>query len=135
MFKLWQNWPLQARMLCPTPKYKLKAPAYQPGKCAGNSKSLQQRECLKFTEVMVCEIPLDVVSDKSASVSCLSPPKVFVRLSRKIHSSPRLCSKRLLAADQGEIRVKGEVTVEMKIAPMTFRHPFLSLKLLKLRVY
>ena len=40
-FQWWQNWPLQARMPCPTPKFKRKAPTYQQGNCAGNSKNLQ----------------------------------------------------------------------------------------------
>ena len=34
------------------------------------------------------------------------------------------CSKQLLAANQGQIRVKKEVTVEMKVASITFRHTF-----------
>ena len=122
-------------MPCPTPKFKLKEPAYQRGNCAGNSKSLKQTECLNsvvddksvFVRVTVCEIPLDAVCDTGASVSCLSP-KVFVRLPPKIQSSLKPCSKRLLAANQGEIKVKGEVTVEMKIASMTFRHTFLVLE-------
>ena len=122
-------------MPCPTPNFKLKAPAYQRGNCAGNSKSLKQTECLNsvvddksvFVRVAVCEIPLDAVCDTGASVSCLSP-KVFVRLPPKIQSSLKPCAKRLLAANQGEIRVKGEVTVEMKIASMTFRHTFLVLE-------
>ena len=122
-------------MPCPTPKFKLKAPAYQRGNCAGNSKSLKQTECLNsvvddksvFVRVTVCEIPLDAVCDTGASVSCLSP-KVFVRLPPQIQSSLKPCSKRLLAANQGEIKVKGEVTVEMKIASMTFRHTFLVLE-------
>ena len=122
-------------MPCPTPKFKLKAPAYQRGSCAGNSKSLQQTECLNsvvddksvFVRVTVCEIPVDAVCDTGASVSCLSP-KAFVRLPQKIQSSLKPCSKRLLAANQGEIKVKGEVTVEMKITSMTFRHTFLVLE-------
>ena len=80
-----------------------------------------------FVRVTVCEIPLDAVCDTGASVSCLSP-KVFVRLPPKIKSSLKPCSKRLLAANQGEIKVKGEITVEMKIASMTFRHTFLVLE-------
>ena len=122
-------------MPCPTPKLKLKAPGYQRGNCAGNSKSLQQTECLNsvvddksvFVQVTVCEIPLDAVCDTGASVSCVSP-KVFVRLPPKIQSSLRPCFKGLLAANQGEITVKGEVTVEMKIASLTFRHTFLVLE-------
>ena len=118
-------------MPCPKPKFKLKAPAYQRGNCAGNSKNLQQTECLNsvvddknvFVRVTICEIPLDAVCDTGASVSCLSP-KVFVRLPPKIESSLKPCFKRLLAANQGKIRVHGEVTVEMKIASMTFRHIF-----------
>ena len=135
MFQLWQNWSLQARMPCPTPKFKLKAPAYQQGNCAGNSKSLQQTESSNsvvddksvFVRVTVCEIPSDAVCDTGASVSCLRP-KVFIRFPQKIQSSLKPCSKRLLAANQGEIKVKGEVTVEMKIASMTFRHAFLVLE-------
>ena len=80
-----------------------------------------------FVRVTVCEIPLDAVCDTSASVSCLSP-KVFVRLPPKRQLSLKPCSIRLLAANEGEIRVKGEVTVEMKIASMTFRHTFLVLE-------
>ena len=122
-------------MPCPTSNFKLKAPAYQRGNCAGNSKSLKQTECLNslvddksvFVRVTVREIPLDAVCDTGASVSCLSP-KVFIRLPQKIQSSLKPCSKRLLASKQGEIKVKGEVTVEMKIASMTFRHAFLSLE-------
>ena len=122
-------------MPCPTPKFKLKAPAYQRGNCAGNSKSLKQTECLNsvvddksvFVRVKVCEIPLHAVCDTGASVSCLSP-KVFIRLPQKIQSSLKPCSQRLLAANQGEIKVKGEVTVEMKKASMTFRHTFLVLE-------
>ena len=120
MFQLWQNWSLQARMPFPTPELKLKAPAYQRGICAGNSKSLKHTECLNsvvddnsvFVRVTVCEIPLDAVWGTGASVSCLSP-KVFIRLPQKIQSSLKPCSKRLLAANQGEIKVKGEITVEM----------------------
>ena len=41
MFHLWQIGPLKPLMPCPTPKFKLKAPAYQRRNCAGNSKSLQ----------------------------------------------------------------------------------------------
>ena len=122
-------------MPSPTPKFELKAPAYQRGNCAGNSKSLQQTECLNsvvdeksvFVRVTVCEIPLDAVCDTGASVSCLSP-KVFVRLPPKIQSPFRPCSKQLLATNQGEIRVKSEITVEMKIASMTFRHTFFVLE-------
>ena len=118
MFQLWQNWSLQARMPCPTPKFKLIAPAHQRGNCAWNSKSLQQTEYLNsvmddkslFVRVTVCEIPLDAVCDTGGSVSYLSP-KVFVRLSPKIQSSLKPCSKRLLAANQGEIKVKGEITL------------------------
>ena len=55
-------------------------------------------------------------------------PKCFFRLPPTIQSSLRPCSKRLLAANEGEIRVKGEVTVEMKIASLTFRHSFLVLE-------
>ena len=135
MFQFWQNWSLQARMPCPTPKFKLKAPAYQRDNCAGNSKSLKQTECLNsvvdnksvFVRVTVCEIPLDAVCDTGASVSCLSP-KVCIRLPQKIQSSLKPCSKRLLAANQGKIKVKGEVTVEIKIASMTFRHAFFVLE-------
>ena len=113
MFQLCQNWLTQARMPCPTPKFELKAPAYQRGNCAGNSKSFQQTECLKsmvddksvVVRVTVCEIPLNAVCDRGASVSCLSP-KVFVRLPPKIQLSLRPCSKRLLAANQGKIKVK-----------------------------
>ena len=80
-----------------------------------------------FVRVTVCEIPLDAVCDTGASVSCLSP-KVFIRLPQKIQSSLEPSSKRLLSANQGEIKVKGKVTVEMKIASMTFRHAFLVLE-------
>ena len=80
-----------------------------------------------FVRVTVCEIPLDAVCDTGASVSCLSP-KVFIRLPEKIQSSLKPCSKRLLAANQGEIKIKSEVTVEMKIASMNFRHTFLVLE-------
>ena len=122
-------------MPCPTPKFKLKAPVYQRSNCAVNSKSLKQTECLNsvvedkgvFVRVTVCEIPLDAVCDTSASVSCLSP-KLFVCLPPKIQSSLKQCSKRLLAANQSEIRIKGEVTVEIKIASMTFLHTFLVLE-------
>ena len=107
----------------------MKAPKYQRGNCAGNSKRFQQTECLNsvvddkivFVRVTVCEIPSDAVCDRGASVPCLSP-KVFVRLPVKMQSSLKPCSKRLLVANQGEIRVKNEVTVEMKKASMTFRH-------------
>ena len=77
-----------------------------------------------FVRFTVCEIPLDAVCDTGASVSCLSP-KVFIRLPQKIQSSLKPWSKRLLAANRGEMKVKGEVTVEMKIASITFRHAFL----------
>ena len=60
-------------------------------------------------------------------MSCLSP-EVFVRLPLKIQSPLKPCFKRLLAGNQGKIRVKGEVTDEMKIASMTFRHTFLVLE-------
>ena len=128
-------------MPCPTPEFKLKAHAYQQGNCARNSKSFKQTEWLNsvvddksvLVRVTVCEIPLDDVCDTGASVSCLSP-KMFVRLPPKKQLCLKPCSKRLLAANQGEIRVKGEVTVEMKTASRTFRHTFLSLKLLKLNV-
>ena len=98
-------------------------------------KSLQQTECRTsvvndksvFIQVTVCKIPLDAVSDTGESVSCLSA-KIFVRLPPNIQSSLKPCSKRFLAANQGEIRVKGEVTVETKIASMTCRHTFLVLK-------
>ena len=53
---------------------------------------------------------------------------MLVRLLPKLQSSLKPCSKRLLAANQGEIRVKGEVTVEMKIAIMASRHSFLFLE-------
>ena len=83
-------------MSCLTPKVKLKATAHQQGNCVGNSKGLQQKECLNseaddksvFVRVMVCEIPLDAVCDTRASVSCLSP-KVFLRFHPKIQSSLR----------------------------------------------
>ena len=135
MFQLWQNWSLQARMPCPPPKFKLKAPAYQRGNCTGNSKSLQQTECFisvvddksVFVQVTVCETPLDAVCDTGASVSCLSP-KVFIRLLQKIQSSLKPWSKRILAANQGEIKVEVEGTVEMKTASMTFLHAFLVLE-------
>ena len=117
------------------PKFEQKAPAYQQSNCGGNSNSLQQTECLKsvvddknvFVRVTVCETPLDAVYDTGASVSCLSL-KVFFRLPPQIQSSLRPCSKRLLAANQGKIRVKGEVAVERKITSMTFRHTFLVLE-------
>ena len=90
----------------PTPKFKLKAPAYQRGNCAGNSKNLQKMECLNsvvadksvFVRVTVYEIPVDAVCDTGVSVSgsCLSP-KVFVRLAPKVQSSLKLCSKQLKA--------------------------------------
>ena len=113
----------------------MKAPAYQRGNCAGNSKSLKQTEGLNSVvddksvsvRVTVCEIQLDAVCDTGSSVSCLSP-KVFVRLHPKKQVSLKPCSTRLLAANQGKNRVKGEVSVEMKIASMTFRHTFLVLE-------
>ena len=77
-----------------------------------------------FVRVTVCEIPLDAVCDTGASVSCLNS-KVFFRLPPKIQSSLRPCSKLLLAAIPVEIRVKGEVKFEMKMAAMTFQHIFL----------
>ena len=70
---------------------------------------------------------VDAVCKTGANVSCLRP-KMFVRLPPKIQSSLGPRSKRILAANQGEIRVKGEVTVEMKIASMTFRHTFILLE-------
>ena len=122
-------------MPCPTPKFKLKAPAFQRGNCAGNSESLQQAECLNsvlddksvFVRVTVCEIPLDAVCDTGGSVSCLSP-QVFNSLPPKLLSYLTSCPKRILAANQGEIRVKGEATVWMKIASMIFWHIFLVLE-------
>ena len=107
----------------PTPKFKLREPAYQRSYCAGNSKSLKQTESLNsvvadksvFIRATLCEIPLDAVCDTGASVSCLSP-KVFVRLPPQIHLSLKPCSKRLLAANQGDTRVEGEVALEIKIA-------------------
>ena len=80
-----------------------------------------------FVRATVCENPLDAVCNTSASVSCLRP-KVFVRLPPKIQSSLKSCSKQLLVANQDEIRIKNEVTVEMKIASLTFRHTFLVLE-------
>ena len=77
--------------------------------------------------VTVCEFPLDAVCDTGASVSCLSP-KVFVRLPTKIQLSLKPCSNRLLASNQGKIKVKGDVTVELKIASMTFRQTFFLLE-------
>ena len=122
-------------MPCPTPKFKLKAPAYQRGNCTGNSKSLQQTECSNsvvvdksvFVRVTVCEIPVDAVCDTGASVFCLSP-RVFARLPPKIQLSLKPCSKWLLAANQGKIKVKVEVTVEMKKASMTLRRTFVVLE-------
>ena len=76
-----------------------------------------------FVRVTVCEIPLVAVCDTGASVSFFSP-KVFVRYPPKIQSSLKPCSKRLLAANQGEIRVKGEITVQITEASNTFRHFF-----------
>ena len=122
-------------MPCSTPKFKLKAPAYQRGNYAGNSKSLQQTDCFKsvvddksiFLRVTVCEIPLHALCDTGASVSCLSP-KVFVRLPPKIQSSLRPCSNRLTATDQVEVKVNGEITVEMKIVSRTFWRTFLVLE-------
>ena len=76
-----------------------------------------------FVRVTVCELPLDAACDTGVSVSCLSP-KVFLLLHQKIQSSLKPCSKQILAANQGEIKVRREVTVEVKIASMTFRHTF-----------
>ena len=126
-------------MPCPTPKLKLKAPAYQRGNSAGNSKKLQQTECLNsvvddksvFVRVAVCEIPLADICDTGSSISCLSP-KVFVCLRPKIQSSLKPCSKRTLAANEGKNKVKGELAVELKVASMLFMKLLLSLKLLKL---
>ena len=95
-------------MPCPTPKFKLKEPAYQRGNCAGNSKSLKQTECLNsvvddksiFVRVTVCEIPLDAVCDTGASVSCLSPKRLNIRnihhLARR-HVRPEQCSDSIKA--------------------------------------
>ena len=70
MFQMWQKWQFQARMPCTPPKLKLKAPAYQRGNGAGNSKSLKLTKCLNSVldeksvivrVVTACEVPLDVV--------------------------------------------------------------------------
>ena len=122
-------------MPCPTPKFKLRAPAYHRGNCTGNLKNLQQTERSNsvvdgnsvFVRVTVCEVTLDAVCDTDASVSCLSP-KVFVRLPPKIQSSLKRCSKQLLAAHQGGIKLKGKLAVEMKTASISFRHTFLVLE-------
>ena len=53
---------------------------------------------------------------------------MFVRLPPKIQSSLKSCSKPLLPANQGEIRVKDEGKVETKISSMAFRHTFLVLE-------
>ena len=71
--------------------------------------------------------PLDAVCDTSESASSLSP-KLFARITPKIQSSPKPCSKRLLPANQGEIRVKDEVTVKMNGESRTFRHSFFVLE-------
>ena len=118
-----------------TPKFKLKAPAYQRGNCTGNSRSLKHTKCLNSVvddknvsvRVTVCQIPLDAICDTGASVSCLSS-KNFIHLPQKIQSSLKPRSERLLAANQGKIKVKGEDTVEMKIASLTFRHAFFVLE-------
>ena len=111
------------------------APAYQRGNCSGNSKSLQHTDWLKtvvddksvFVRVMVCEVPVDAVCDTGAIVSCLSP-KVFNRRFPKTQSYQKPCSKQLLAANHREIKVTGELAVEMKIASIISRHTFLVLK-------
>ena len=122
-------------MLCPTRKITVKTPSCQRANYTGNSKNLQQAECLTsvvdgksvFLRVTDCEIPLDAVCDTGAIVSCLSP-KVFVYSPPKIQLSLKPRSKRLLTGNQGKIKVKGELAVEMKIASMTFGHSFLVLE-------
>ena len=80
-----------------------------------------------FVPVTVCEIKLNAVCDTGASVSCFSP-KMFVRNATKIQSSQKPCSRQLLAANQGGLKVRGELAVEMKAASMMFRHTFLVLE-------
>ena len=126
MFLLWQNWPLKTRMSRLTPNFKMRNPAYQQSNCAGNPKVLQQADCLKgvvddknfFARVNVCEFPLDTVCDTRASVSYLSP-KMFFRLPPKIQSYLKPRSKRLSEANEGKIKVKGEIAAEMKVASRT----------------
>ena len=80
-----------------------------------------------FLRVKVCQLPLDAICDTGASVSYLSP-RVFVHLLPKIQSSLKPCSKGLLGANTGEIKVKRGHAVEIKIASLTFRHSFLVLE-------
>ena len=72
---------------------------------------------------MVWEILLDAACDTGLSVSS-SNSKVFVRLPPKIQSSLKPFSQRVLPANQGKIKVEGELAVVMKVASMTFRHTF-----------
>ena len=49
---------------------------------------------------------------------------MIVRFPPIIHSSLKPCSKQLLVTNQYKMRVRDEIAVESKIAPMTFRHTF-----------
>ena len=120
----------------PDANFKLESVAYQPSKWAENSRSLQRTEgvnsVVDHNSVLlrnkVCNILLDAVCNKNASVSCLSP-KGLHPFFLKIPSSLQPCFKRLLAANQGKIRVKSEVTVEeLKKVSMMFRHTVLVLE-------
>ena len=69
--------------------------------------------------VTVSEILLDAVCCTGANVFCLSL-KVSVCLLPKIQSSLKPCSIELIAANQGQIKVKCELALEMILASMTF---------------